>query len=292
MDFDTAHPILDTAHNAFISMNSEGCISYWNPRAAEIFGYSRDEAVGRELAETIIPPEHRDAHWNGLRRFLSDGVGPVLGKRLMLTALRRDGTEFPIEITISSLLHGDAWSFHAFVHDISERVAVERERDELLARVEALARTDALTGLPNRRAWDEELPREIERGRRERTRFALALLDLDCFKDYNDLHGHPAGDELLRCASQEWRLCVRVVDTLARCGGDEFALLLPGCPPADTRAVVDRVREATPKGQTLSAGIAEWDGEESAEALIHRADAALYEAKRTGRDRWVMAPRP
>jgi len=292
MDLDTAHPILDTAHNAFISMDADGCICYWNPRAAEIFGYSRQEAIGRELADTIIPPQYRDTHRTGLRRFLADGVGPVLGNRLTLTALRRDGTEFPIEITISSLRQGDVWSFHAFVQDISERVAIERERDDLLARLEAIARTDALTGLPNRRAWDEELPREIERARRQRTRFAVALLDLDRFKVYNDLLGHPAGDDLLRCAAQEWRRRVRVVDTLARYGGEEFALLLPGCPPGDSQAVVDRVRNATPSGQTLSAGIAEWNGKESAEARVERADTALYEAKRTGRDRCVSAPRP
>lgn len=93
-----------------------------------IFGDPREEAVGRQLADTIIPPAYRDAHRNGLRRFLADGVGPVLGNRLTLTGLRRDGTEFPIEITISALREGDAWTFHAFVQDISERVAVERER--------------------------------------------------------------------------------------------------------------------------------------------------------------------
>ena len=289
MGLDSAHPILDTAHNAFISMDPGGRISYWNPRAAEIFGYSREEAVGRVLADTIIPPEHRDAHWNGLHRFLADGVGPVLGNRLTLTALRRDGTEFPIEITISALCEGDAWSFHAFVQDISERVAVERERDELLARVEALARTDALTGLPNRRAWDEELRREAARASRGEHGLTVALVDLDHFKAYNDTYGHQAGDALLSDLGAAWRTMLRVTDVVARYGGEEFAVLLPDCSLEHARQLLQRMCLPMPSGQTFSAGLASWDQKESVESLVHRADGALYEAKAAGRNRFIEA---
>jgi diguanylate cyclase (GGDEF)-like protein/PAS domain S-box-containing protein len=289
MDLGTAHPILDTAHNAFISMDERGRITYWNPRAAEIFGYSREEAVGRELADTIIPPEYRDAHWEGLRRFLAEGVGPVLGNRLTLTALRRDGAEFPIEITISALREADGWSFHAFVQDISERVAVERERDELLARVEALARTDALTGLPNRRAWDEELRREVARASRGDHTLTVALLDLDHFKAYNDTYGHQAGDTLLRDLGAAWRTMLRVTDLVARYGGEEFAVLLPDCSPGDGRKLLRRMCAAMPDEQTFSAGVASWDGKETVESLVQRADGALYEAKDAGRNRFIEA---
>ena len=164
------------------------------------------------------------------------------------------------------------------------------ERQRLLARVEAIARTDELTGLANRRAWDEELRREMERCRRGGTGFALAMLDLDHFKRYNDTHGHPAGDELLRTAANEWRTRLRLVDTLGRYGGEEFGLLLPGCPPQNAAPIIDRIRAATPFGQTLSAGVAYWDGEETAENLIERADRALYAAKRAGRARAVIDP--
>ena len=289
MGLDSAHPILDTAHNAFISMDPDGRISYWNPAAVKIFGYSREEAVGRELAHTIIPPAYRDAHWDGLRRFLAEGVGPVLGKRLRLTGLRRDGMEFPIEITISALREGDAWSFHAFVQDISERVAIERERDELLARVEALARTDGLTGLPNRRAWDEELRREAARASREKHGFTVALVDIDHFKAYNDTYGHQAGDALLRDLGAAWRTMLRVTDFVARYGGEEFAVLLPHCSPEQARQLLQRMCEAMPSGQTISAGFASWDHKESVESLVHRADGALYEAKAAGRDRFIEA---
>jgi diguanylate cyclase (GGDEF)-like protein len=163
------------------------------------------------------------------------------------------------------------------------------EREQLLARMEAMARTDELTGLLNRRAWDEELRREMERARRDGGRFSVALLDLDRFKQFNDAHGHPAGDDLLRQASTAWRVRVRLVDTLGRYGGEEFALLLPGAAPAGAQVIIDRLRGATPMDQTVSAGIAMWDGEETAEALVGRADRALYQAKRTGRDRCVIA---
>ena len=146
--------------------------------------------------------------------------------------------------------------------------------------MERMARTDELTGLPNRRAWDEHLHRELARARRSGERFSVALIDLDGFKRYNDTKGHPAGDQLLKEAGVIWPSQIRDSDVLARYGGDEFALLLPGCPPASANDVVERLRSATPRGQTCSAGVAEWDGNELAEDLIARADAALYEAKR------------
>jgi diguanylate cyclase (GGDEF)-like protein len=155
--------------------------------------------------------------------------------------------------------------------------------------VEAISRTDELTGLPNRRAWDDELRREMHRSRRNGGALGVALLDLDRFKVFNDSHGHQAGDELLRDAAAAWRLALRVTDFLARYGGEEFALALPGCPPRDGLAVLDRLRAATPGAQTLSGGLAIWDGTETVEAVIARADKALYQAKNEGRNVCVFA---
>lgn len=170
---------------------------------------------------------------------------------------------------------------------LAAEVAVTLERIALLARLEALARTDELTGLPNRRAWQEALPREIARAGRSNEPFCVAVLDLDHFKYYNDQQGHQAGDRLLKQLAGAWSSQLRPSDTLARYGGEEFALLLPACSIERAVEVVARLREATPDGQTCSAGIADWDGTEAAAELIGRADRALYEAKRTGRDRTV-----
>ncbi|HWC28016.1 MAG TPA: PAS domain S-box protein, partial [Solirubrobacteraceae bacterium] len=126
---ETRH-ILETAQDAFISIDERGVIRDWNHRAVSTFGWTREEAVGRELAEMIIPLRYREAHARGVENFLATGEGPFLGRRLELAALDRSGREFPIELTISPLQTAHGYAFYAFLHDISER----KEADELLER--------------------------------------------------------------------------------------------------------------------------------------------------------------
>ncbi len=173
----------------------------------------------------------------------------------------------------------------SLVELLSASAALAIERSQLLARAEHAARTDPLTGLANRRVWDRALPRELARAARQSTPLSVAMLDLDHFKTFNDTHGHQAGDRLLREAARAWADELRATDLLVRYGGEEFALLLPGTPLLAAVEVVDRLRVATPERQTASAGVAMWDGEETAEALLARADRALYGAKAAGRDR-------
>jgi diguanylate cyclase (GGDEF)-like protein len=172
---------------------------------------------------------------------------------------------------------------------LAAEAAVAIDHAELLQRLEESARTDDLIGLPNRRAWEHELSRELARSERMASPICVAMLDLDCFKAFNDESGHQAGDGLLRRTAAAWKEQMRASDLLARYGGDEFALLLPGCMLDDAETLVQRLRVVMPDGQTVSVGVACWDGEESAENLIGRADAALYEAKRLGRDRLIAA---
>jgi diguanylate cyclase (GGDEF)-like protein len=175
------------------------------------------------------------------------------------------------------------------VRTLAAEAAIALERAALLERLQQSARTDELTGLPNRRAWEEQLPRELARARRERQSVCVVMLDLDRFKEFNDREGHQAGDRLLKQCAAAWTGQLRATDTLARYGGEEFSLVLPGCTLADGRVLVERLRETTPEGQTLSAGIAAWDGVEPPPVLVGRADGALYEAKRSGRNRVVTA---
>lgn len=156
-------------------------------------------------------------------------------------------------------------------------------------RLQEAARTDVLTGLPNRRAWEEMLPGELNRAIREGGSLSVAILDLDCFKDFNDRLGHQAGDRLLRSTGAAWRGRVRSTDMLARYGGDEFALILPGCALPEARELVEELRGMVPGPKSCSAGVAEWDGSENAERFLARADDALYAAKRTGRDQLIPA---
>jgi diguanylate cyclase (GGDEF)-like protein len=171
----------------------------------------------------------------------------------------------------------------------NESDSIARERAELMATLAEVARTDDLTGLANRRAWDESLDRELARAKREATPLSIAILDLDRFKDYNDVHGHQAGDRMLKELAAAWRQELRATDILARYGGEEFALALPGCDVGDATGLIERLRAATPADQTVSAGLARWDGLESAESLFGRADRALYAAKEGGRDRIVTS---
>jgi diguanylate cyclase (GGDEF)-like protein len=169
----------------------------------------------------------------------------------------------------------------------NERLSEEVERRRSLEDdLRELSERDPLTGLLNRRAWDLALTGSL---RKQRMPLHVALMDIDHFKDFNDIHGHPAGDALLRHAARAWRGALRTADVLARYGGEEFAILLAGCSAESALEIVERVRLATVGRQTVSIGVATWDGDEDADALVDRADRALYVAKRGGRDRTVLA---
>jgi diguanylate cyclase (GGDEF)-like protein len=166
------------------------------------------------------------------------------------------------------------------------------ERAALVARLERMSLTDELTGLPNRRSWDQTLDEATTAASRTGLRLSVALVDLDHFKAYNDANGHQAGDRLLKAAAASWRSALRGGDTLTRYGGDEFAVVLADCSIEEARNVLERLRTMTPEVETCSVGVAEWDGEESGASVLERADIALYHAKHAGRDMLVAAEPP
>ncbi|MBI4410901.1 MAG: PAS domain-containing sensor histidine kinase [Deltaproteobacteria bacterium] len=119
--------IIDNALDAVVMMDSSGRITFWNPQAEKIFGWSKKEVIGRKMSETIIPEKYRVAHEKGLKRFLETGEGSVLNKRLELTALHREGHEFPVELTVTPTPAENAYQFSAFIRDITERKKAEED---------------------------------------------------------------------------------------------------------------------------------------------------------------------
>jgi diguanylate cyclase (GGDEF)-like protein len=172
---------------------------------------------------------------------------------------------------------------------LAAQAAVAIEHVTLRSRVDSLALTDPHTGLMTRRVWDDELPRELARARRGEAPLSVAILDIDHMTAFNMLRGEREGDMMIKETASRWRNELREIDVLARLDGTEFGILLPGCGLGEAIEVLDRVRAATPRGQTASAGVARWDGEEPAELLLVRCRDALAAAKSTGRNITIAA---
>ena len=283
-----ARIIIQNALDAAIGIDQNGNIHSWNPQAEQIFGWLSKEAIGRRLSELIIPKQYAKAHDEGLRHFLSTGEGPALNKRLEMSALHRDGHEFPIELSVSCSQQEESYNFHAFIRDISERKLAEEE-------LRHLATYDSLTELPNRTLFLELLERAISSGKRSNLKHALIIIDLDNFKNVNDSLGHPMGDRLLTEVAKRLSLCVRGSDAVARLGGDEFTVLVERISdPLSASEVCQKITEIlTPAFQlddyevviTPSMGIVIYpDHGDSADTLLRNADAAMYHAKNRGRN--------
>jgi diguanylate cyclase (GGDEF)-like protein len=161
---------------------------------------------------------------------------------------------------------------------------VQRQSDTLAV----LARTDALTGLPNRRSWDYELARAVAASQAT-SPLTIAIADIDHFKDYNDTCGHVAGDALLEACARAWREELDSSIFLARYGGEEFALILPGRWSLGAAHVLNRMRCVTPAPITVSVGYADHEGTHPIADTVERADRAMYDAKQAGRDRVLRA---
>jgi diguanylate cyclase (GGDEF)-like protein len=183
------------------------------------------------------------------------------------------------------------------LHQAAQRAGLALRHRALLDEVERLATRDALTGLANRRLLEETLDRELGRVRRNNSSLTAMVLDIDYFKNVNDEHGHLVGDTVLREVAAALDAHVKAYDLVARFGGDEFVVLLPGCESGDAASVAERLRLAVHEGVTAapittSAGLATIpDHAMDGERLLAAADAALYTAKRSGRDRAVVSDR-
>jgi diguanylate cyclase (GGDEF)-like protein/PAS domain S-box-containing protein len=277
-----ARHFFDLSQDMLCTMDTQGRCVEVNAAWERNLGFRPAEMRGRRLLDFTHPDDHQHATEEAMRVF-SGGVSDGLDTRVQA----KDGTWHWLRT--SSVFEPEEELVYARSSDVTERKAAAQERENLIAEVQNLARSDALTGLPNRRALDEVLPREMARALRAGAPLCLAIVDIDHFKAYNDSHGHLAGDAVLRDCAAAWDQELRGEDTILRFGGEEFLVVLPECTAADAAEIVERLRRATPGRQTCSAGLAIWKPGESVDELVARADKALYEAKETGRDRLGIA---
>lgn len=171
------------------------------------------------------------------------------------------------------------------VQVVADEIGLALRTSDMQRRREEFARTDPLTGLLNRRAWDEQLRSLLTESHRYGHPLVIAIADLDHFKSYNDTYGHFAGDQFLQQFATAARACLRATDVFARWGGEEFIIALPGCDITHAMSILEKVRTSVPHGRTCSIGATQWDTGETLEACTTRADHWLYEAKHAGRDR-------
>lgn len=272
---------------AIVMLDPDGHVTSWNQGAERIQGYASEEIVGRHFSCFYLAEDNEAGHpAHVLRMAAAVGRFEEEGRRV-----RKDGSCFWATALVTALFgeDGELCGYGKLVRDVTERRDAELERDRQLAELQEAARVDDVTRLLNRRAWDEELVRELERARRYEVPLSIAILDLDGFKAFNDEFGHLAGDKMLRETASAWRPKLRSSDVIARFGGDEFSCMLPNCTVENAVGIVERVLTGTPARMTASAGVAQWDGAEGADQLFERADKALYAAKKQGRDRTVAA---
>jgi diguanylate cyclase (GGDEF)-like protein/PAS domain S-box-containing protein len=272
--------------------------NYVSPACRAMLGYEPEEMIGVKSVAMAHPDDAEGL--TAVFRSLLDGSAD---RRTAISRIRRrDGGWVWVEAQLTALRDpatGEISGIVGSLRDISQRRQVEEQLAEATRRLEALAAEDGLTGLANRRAFDEALSRELGRASREGVALGLVMIDVDRFKAFNDRYGHPAGDDCLRRISAEIKAMIRRPgDVVARYGGEEFVALLPGVDEAGAALVAGRIRSAVrllgiehedgpSPVVTVSAGIAALGplaSERDAALLLAEADRALYRAKEQGRD--------
>lgn len=263
---------------AGLIITEDGRFHYANEAYLEMTGFAFEELEGRRLVE-LAPEDERSA----LAERIDAHEGTLDPARYEGTLIRKDGTPIAIETVVQRLADEGPNRLIGLVHDISARKRAELTLAET-------ARLDPLTGVPNRRAWQEALQKNVEDAEREQRPLCVAILDLDNFKEFNDDWGHQRGDRLLVDVARAWSSALREGDFLSRYGGDEFAVIMPGCTAVQAESVLQRLAGTSP--EQASIGIAEWDHTETAEQLVARADAALLRCKRDRRGAIAIADAP
>lgn len=286
------HQLVDTAPDGVVVTDAQGRILLVNRNIETMFGYPAAELVGRPV-ECLMPERYRTQHEAHRGSLMENWRPRPMGVVTDLVGMRRDGSEFPLDISLNTFEDDAGKRITAFIRDITER----RRHEE---RIQHQATHDSLTGLPNRWLLRDRLAQALAHAQRHSTKVAVMLVDLDNFKLINDSLGHLEGDVVLREVAERLKAVLRREDTVARFGGDEFMILLTEVHrESDLAAVADKILRTfrqpirTREGRTIntsgSVGIALYpqDGADE-ETLVRYADMAMYEAKQSGRNTYAF----
>jgi len=309
--------IVDSVIDGIITIDSNNTILSVNPSASKMFGYDEKELLSKDM-DVLIPDKYKMQHKALLRELSDTEKAKIIGLSRDLKGIKKDGTLIPIEITISETQIDNRILYTGVVRDTTLRKKTEKElhqhreilEEQVAARtkelaeankkLKILARSDGLTGIANRRVFDEELTREIRRSARTKSVFSLLICDIDFFKNYNDSYGHPQGDLCLQqIANIINGTFQRAGELVARYGGEEFAIILPGVNEIKVADLAEQLRQKiwdlniphnssdTAERVTISVGAATFiiTKVRSNDQIIKIADDALYKAKNNGRNR-------
>lgn len=297
-DQQDAHPmfydLLEAAPDAMVIIGPDGRITLVNAQTDRMFGHPREELIGSAV-EKLLPERLRGDHARHRRDFVADPVLRPMGRGLELWGLRRDGTEFPVDISLSPLHIEHTLYVSAAIRDITDRREDEQRLRTAHQELERLARIDSLTGLVNHAETISRLEAALQDRRLPGSHhLGVLFCDADRFKTINDTWGHATGDVVLSTLASRIRECVRDGDTVGRIGGDEMLVLLPNVHSiADVAAIAEKIRHraaepihhhGTTINATLSIGATLALPGESVSEMTARADKAMYNAKQTGRN--------
>lgn len=309
--------VLDTAVDAIICIDSQGIIDIFNHSAEEMFGYRSREVIGKNV-KMLMPEPYSSKHDNYIAHYEKTGEKKIIGIGREVVAMRKNGEIFPIELAVSEVVIDKQRLYTGIIRDITSRKESEKQIEQYQQHLEELVQEktnelenanrklqemvniDSLTGLTNRRYFDEVLNNEIRRAIRTKTSLSLLMCDIDYYKAYNDYYGHVQGDICLKKVADCFKnTFMRATDTTARFGGEEFTVVLPDTEMEKARKAAIKlcnlvnkmniIHNGSPVSDhvTISVGVTCMvPGERLLDTeLIQRADEALYQAKENGRNR-------
>jgi len=288
--------LYENAPCGYHSLDEQGLVLRMNATELGWLGYTRDEVIGRRHFYELMTPAGQEVFRREFPRFVARGEI----RDLELEMLRRDGRALCVSISASAI-KDDTGRFvmsRSTVFDITARKRAENALRDSESAIRELALTDSLTGIANRRRFDEALRTELSRVSRYGGRLSIVMADLDWFKRVNDEFGHAVGDEVLQRFARLLRSHCRDTDLVVRFGGEEFMVLMPEAGAAEAAAWAERARALQERAlhppqrlpTTATFGVAEYAPGETAESLLRRVDDALYAGKGAGRNRVQVAP--